>query len=379
MFTYYAEIPTKNLIIEVPTFSEDQEEDSTYTTAKLDASIDFQYVAYEPSSEFQLIGQTVCDACEYDSKQEIDIPYGYEPIYSIDLELSNNVASFEDGTSSDCSLKVEMSPIKQDTTMDAFQRCARIKSNFKNSREGLQIISEGGNYLVSKNENLSKNKKLKKLFLQDLDSNSNRPNYGLRFNLPSVDNALVRKRKSFKGSQGKDYSKYGDFNKKQPLIQTEQISLSLADNYRFGDFADVIKAARPNQKSGNSANLEYVSSQKFREKLSRKKQNKESRYIDAHSIKTTKFTNVRNSRIDPYHYHYQQHLILNHKQQQNDCQILTDNYYCKSLLYNSQNFDRNLRYNLSKTVSPVDPPIKDGVALELSFFKSTRDRGLIQF
>jgi len=41
MFTYYAEIPTKNLIIEVPTFSEDQEEDSTYTTAKLDASIDF--------------------------------------------------------------------------------------------------------------------------------------------------------------------------------------------------------------------------------------------------------------------------------------------------------------------------------------------------
>jgi len=41
MFTFYAEIPTKNLTIEVPTFSEDQEAFSTYSPAEIDASFDF--------------------------------------------------------------------------------------------------------------------------------------------------------------------------------------------------------------------------------------------------------------------------------------------------------------------------------------------------
>lgn len=379
MFTFYAEIPTKNLIIEVPAFSEDHEAFSTYSPAEIDASFDFQFVAYQPSSEFQLIGQAVCEAPDSVSAQDIETPYSYAPIYAEEPELINKVSEFEETTRTQSSFEVEFSTVQQDTSIDPSYRYNgefRKNKDTEKPRKSTDRSSETSECEIS--SQYSKKGRIHKLFSEDQHVLNKRSHLGLHFNQPSLDSASHKNKTApFKGSQvGRALSIFGfEEKEQQPINISDRSNLKPIEQQDLENFTD------SDLSSSSKPKLSPTNSNSLRECLKREREvtpfgncgikNKEEGNTLGFEVKTTKKTDIKNVHrvnIAPYEYqllqkqdHYRQrpldryHCFIPHHQ------VLATEHPLLCI-------DNNLRFNLSKAVAPAYLPSKEGVALDPSFF-----------
>lgn len=382
MFTFYAEMPTKNLIIEVPTFSEDQEDISTYTPAKFDASFDFQYVAYQTSSEFQLIGQAVCDASDQDFESELEAPYSYAPIYAEEPEPHKRVSGFEEDIPAGRSLQVDLSTNQQDTSAEpSLKGCHQTGEVNKRERA---IHVDKMIFELSASEHSSQSKKRKGGRIQKLLSGDkkflkkNRLHLGLQFNKASIDSASKKNRVPFKGSpEGRDLSTVGSLRQAtEQLPQYKQDHLNLKptklNKFVSPDVPDLsIKLQRQQPNNSNFREcLKKGKAIKRREAFGRNEK-EEGRPGPQNFVETSKITENKNvSRAGIYHYSQQQ-------QQQPYCPRPLDKYACNIPPYHHHDaffterhfcIDNNLRFNLSKATIPACSLSNDKKPLDLPFF-----------
>ena len=388
MFTFYAEIPTKNLTIEVPTFSEDQEAFSTYSPAEIDASFDFQFVAYQPSSEFQLIGQAVCEAPAQDPSQELETPYSYAPIYAEESELSSKASEFEETIPTRSSFTVENSTIQQDTTIDPSYRyigefrkikdAARLRRSTKRS----SIISESE--ISSQN---AKKGRIHQLLSGDKNVLDKRSHLGLQFNQASFVPAHKNTQVPFKGSQeGRGHSITGYIKKErqqQPLnISDRHQNLNPTEQEGLESFTDSDLSSSKHKLQPNDSDLFRESFKKEKvspigncDKNKRKEEEGNSPGFEVETAELANHNNVHRVNIAPT-YNYQLRLQKqkpeNYRQSRKldtyDCFIPYDYHQVLATEHPLLCNDYNLRFNLSKAVAPASSLSRERSALDASFF-----------